>query len=254
MGDGIRHASAARSSARKPGTVAQAKTRQVSSRIRQPCCGPVTSHAFWERVVGGLTGFLAQLDGQVIPSAASGRTCSPRCVPIAQQDELRAQRSPHHFASEAAAHNQCAAARLCSQGALLSPQLFRFLRAPSRLRIAATLLCLLACTVQSFVAQTHVHASRSQAPVSAGYSAAADSAAASLPASDEDSSKHTRRDGSSSCPLCQIVLHGGVALSPTFALSLHVPTTAPLAPTEQAPPSAIVAVSFSWQGRAPPLT
>jgi hypothetical protein len=134
-------------------------------------------------------------------------------------------------------------------------QLLQALRARSRLRITATLLCLLACTVQSFVAQTHVHGLRSHAPASEGYYAGTGSGPVSLAAaSDEDSSKHTRRDGSSSCPLCQIVLHGGAAPAPAFALSLPLPTTISVAPAEQAPPRTLVAVSFSWQGRAPPLT
>ena len=131
--------------------------------------------------------------------------------------------------------------------------LFDRLRSPSRLRIAATLLCLLACTVQSFVAQTHVHVTRSQAPASAGYGVDADALA--LPSgADEDSAKHVRRDGPGSCALCQMVLHGGAALAPAFALFLPLPSAIHFAPAEQSLPATIVAVSFSWQGRAPPLT
>jgi hypothetical protein len=137
----------------------------------------------------------------------------------------------------------------------LNGSVLKALRAHSRLRIAATLLCLLACTVQSFVAQTHVHVAHSQAPASADYNVEADSDAASLPSTgDDDSAKHVRRDGSASCALCQIVLHGGAAPAPAFALFLPLPTAIHFAPFEQALPGTVVAVSFSWQGRAPPLT
>jgi len=137
----------------------------------------------------------------------------------------------------------------------MKPSPFDRLRSPSRLRIAATLLCLLACTVQSFVAQTHVHVTRSQAPASAGYGVDADADALALPSgADEDSAKHVRRDGPGSCALCQMVLHGGAALAPAFALFLPLPSAIHFAPAEQSLPATIVAVSFSWQGRAPPLT
>ena len=137
----------------------------------------------------------------------------------------------------------------------MNASLFKTLRAHSRLRIAATLLCLLACTVQSFVAQTHVHVDHSKTPASVGYLAGAESEAASVPSTgDEDSAKHVRRDSSSTCALCQIVLHGGAAPAPAFALFLPLPTAIHFAPAEQALPGTVVAVSFSWQGRAPPLT
>jgi len=137
----------------------------------------------------------------------------------------------------------------------MKPSPFDRLRSPSRLRIAATLLCLLACTVQSFVAQTHVHVTRSQAPASAGYGVDADADALALPSgADEDSAKHVRRDGPGPCALCQMVLHGGAGPAPAFALFLPLPSAIHFAPAEQSSPATIVAVSFSWQGRAPPLT
>jgi hypothetical protein len=167
----------------------------------------------------------------------------------------RVPRSPHILADECAVLAQCGAQRVGAWGARLNGQPLKALRARSRLQITVTLLCLLACTVQSFVAQTHVHPRRAQTPASVGYQASADADAVSLPSSsDEDSARHVRRDGSSSCPLCQVVLHGGAAPAPAFALSLPLPTTISVAPDEQASPTGIVAVSFSWQGRAPPST
>lgn len=137
----------------------------------------------------------------------------------------------------------------------MSTNLFNLLRHHSRLRVAGVLLCLLACTVQAFVAQTHVHVRFSQAPASAGYSHIDldGDAVSAISTPDGDSSKHNGRDGNSPCPLCQIVAHGGAAPAPTFALSLAVPKAIALARYEQQPPAIRVAVSFSWQGRAPPL-
>lgn len=135
----------------------------------------------------------------------------------------------------------------------MNRRVLQSLRVPSRLRLAATLLCLLACTLQSFVAQTHVHRARAGAP--AGYSADVflDQALLALTADDDDSPRHNRRDGSSTCPLCQIVLHGGAAPAPAFALFLSSLRAASVAPAEEVPPGPSVAVSFNWQGRAPPL-
>ena len=50
---------------------------------------------------------------------------------------------------------------------LLNGPVLKVLRSRSRLRMTLTLLCLLACTVQNFIAQTHVHAAATSGP--AGY-------------------------------------------------------------------------------------
>lgn len=136
----------------------------------------------------------------------------------------------------------------------MNVQPLKAMRRHSGWRLTAALLCLVAYTFQSFVAQTHVHAPSAPVPATAGYHAGVQADTPSLAArSSEDSTKHGRRDDSSSCPLCQIVLHGGAAPLSTFAISLPLQTAISVAPAEQAPPGAIVAVSFSWQGRAPPL-
>jgi hypothetical protein len=172
-----------------------------------------------------------------------------------QQDEPRGKRSPYTPSGESVPLYAGGSPRMGPWELRLNGQLFKTLRAHSRLRVAAVLLCLLACTLQSFVAQTHVHSRPSQTPDSAGYHAGALSDTASpLSIPDDDYPKHGRRDSSTSCPLCQIVLHGGAAPAPTFASSLPVLAATSLAPLEQAPAGAVVAVSFSWQGRAPPLT
>ena len=137
----------------------------------------------------------------------------------------------------------------------MSPSPFNLLRRHSRLRLAATLLCLLACTLQSFVAQTHVHVLRSKAQASDAHQFAATAAiAADFLDADDSLPKHGTRDGASTCPLCQIVLHGGAAPAPVFVLSVPVPVAIIGPRHERATPGALVAVSFNWQGRAPPLT
>ena len=139
---------------------------------------------------------------------------------------------------------------------LLRTNPFDLLRRHSRLRLAVTLLCLLACTLQSFIAQTHVHVRFSQAPASPGYHAAIDTDADSIVFDEDEHSSKQRNghEGSSPCPLCQIVLHGGAAPPPTFALSTPLPIAIAVARYEQEPSGTLVAVSFNWQGRAPPLT
>ena len=126
------------------------------------------------------------------------------------------------------------------------------LRARSQWRVTATLLCLLACTVQSFVAQTHVHARQDFLPGAAGYVADVDGA---IPQSDDDGpGKHPGRGDTSSCPLCQIVLHGGAAPVPAIYVGiLTLQAAASVAADDQVPLGTSVAISFNWQGRAPPL-
>lgn len=136
----------------------------------------------------------------------------------------------------------------------MSSNFFNVLRRNSRLRLATTLLCLLACTLQSFVAQTHVHIRASQAPLSAIHGYDIDANAGSLAStSDEGSRKHNGRDGSLTCPLCHVVLHGSAGPAPAFALSVPVPKAILVARYEQQPFGTLAAVSFNWQGRAPPL-
>ena len=130
----------------------------------------------------------------------------------------------------------------------------RILQGHARLCRSLVLLSLLACTVNGFIAQTHVHADRFASAVAA--TLAADQSAVT-PASSQrsDPGKPDSRENPASCPLCQIVHNGGAA--PVLALLVFLPQqqTAILAAlSEQAPPVAIAAVSYSWQGRGPPLS
>ena len=160
-------------------------------------------------------------------------------------------RQTYHLARESRRHHLSRSR--AATGPPMPEGLLNTMRRHTRWRTAVTLLCLLACTLQSFVAQTHVHVRKSPAPASLGQSIVQLDAAAADSIPDEDFPKHGRRDGPSSCPLCQIVLHGGAAPAPTFALPLPVAIAISVAPYQHELPSARVAVSFSWHGRAPPL-
>jgi hypothetical protein len=130
-----------------------------------------------------------------------------------------------------------------------------------RLRIGLVLLCLIACTFQGFIAQTHVHphpdslvATACLANNSPNNSPSISSAATSASDGQVDPCKHSRSARDSSCPLCQVVAHGAAAAllacdwslprltggEDTFAAYVSFPT--------------IATVSFSWDSRGPPLT
>jgi hypothetical protein len=62
------------------------------------------------------------------------------------------------------------------------------------------------------------------------------------------------RGGETSCPLCQIVFHGGAAPAPAIYVgNLTLQAVAGAAVDDLVPLGTSVAVSFNWQGRAPPL-
>jgi hypothetical protein len=122
-----------------------------------------------------------------------------------------------------------------------------------RLRIALSLLCLLACTWQSFVAQTHFHAHTMAfaADVCASHLS---HHASSVQSAQPDDSCNSSDGDSNSCPLC-VVLHAAASALPAHTWDLgpllriggvHATTPAVL-PT-------ITAVSFDWSSRGPPLT
>ncbi len=128
------------------------------------------------------------------------------------------------------------------------------LRRRSPLRTTLTLLCLLACTIQSFVAQTHVHA-RTEPAGAAVASIAEGYPEASAPAHESDRDIPKRAgDNYSHCPLCQIVLHGGGVPLLTHAFFLPQLVAKTVWTAEQPTLSSIASVSYNWQSRGPPLS
>jgi hypothetical protein len=105
------------------------------------------------------------------------------------------------------------------------------------------LLCLLACAAQSFVVQTHVHAS----PVCEGVSQPGQVCAA-----DSGSVKHA--GGHPGCPLCQVALHGAAAPLAPHALPIPLLAQSAFRAPEHPAISLIAAVSYYWQSRGPPFS
>jgi hypothetical protein len=119
--------------------------------------------------------------------------------------------------------------------------LFNLLQHSPRLRLRLTLICLIACTLQSFVAQTHVHVA-AQSVVSA----------ASAAPSGGDSLPHRGGGPDTHCPLCQVAAHGGGAPLLASVISISPQAAGSLLAVESASIGFIAAVSYSWQSRGPP--
>jgi len=120
-----------------------------------------------------------------------------------------------------------------------------------RWRIGLTLACLLSFTGETFLAQAHLH-SRNAASVTQSASASADQPDAGR--AKQQPNKSTGSDESSRCPLCQFLLLGSAALLPSFFAPAATALAVSIAFVDQASPSSIAAVSYSWQSRGPPLT
>ena len=118
------------------------------------------------------------------------------------------------------------------------------------MRIGIALLCLIAYCFQSFVAQTHIHSSEARYFGS--------SAQANEPIADSQTAlskdKTRKGSGTNDCPLCQIVLHGGMAPLPTFALALLPASESSFIPFYDEPVGETRSVSFHWRSRGPPLS
>lgn len=127
-----------------------------------------------------------------------------------------------------------------------------YARSFATLRMGLAFALLLTTTLQSFVAQAHIHVPAPAAP-GGGYVVFYTSA---QPATASDvidrAAKRTRGDSSSTCPLCQVLAFSGAPL----AHSAHA-VLAPVLPhsmvaIDRVPLTSIAAVSYSWTGRGPP--
>ncbi len=120
----------------------------------------------------------------------------------------------------------------------------------------ALCLTLAAFAVQSFVIQTHIHFdSRVEAAFAA--SARAGSRMAALPVNHQSAvpsnpKKNSSSDDPAKCPLCQEYLYAGNYVAPAaIALILPSANVSAIVPETPAAPR-VLALSHSWQGRAPP--
>jgi hypothetical protein len=128
------------------------------------------------------------------------------------------------------------------------------LRRRSPLRTALTLLCLLTCTIQSFVAQTHVHVETESTGAATAYVAERHAEAVALAQESDRDIPRRGGDNYSHCPLCQIVLHGGGLPLLTHAFFLPLVVATATSTVEQPTLSSIASVSYYWQSRGPPLS
>jgi len=124
------------------------------------------------------------------------------------------------------------------------------LAAPSR-RLLLTLFCLLAFSLQSYIAQTHIHTPGTTDP---GISALVSSHG---PVSADvkkqgDHKKIPANDDSANCPLCQAVLHAGAFLTPALLVLLMPDARAAIGPVLVVVPHREGAPSHAWHSRGPP--
>ncbi|MEP7312183.1 MAG: DUF2946 family protein [Pseudomonadota bacterium] len=130
---------------------------------------------------------------------------------------------------------------------LHSSSILTRLRSKSQPRFAVVLLALLGFLLQSHVAQTHIHVDCAQAQTQQT------DACAGNAAGDGSARQTGSGDNSGGCALCQIAAHGGAAPLPALVLAFAQPRVTHVTPADQAPASAVSAISHSWQSRAPPI-
>ena len=107
------------------------------------------------------------------------------------------------------------------------------------LRCMLTVCILAAFALQSFVVQTHVHFAHSDIT---RFGARVIGHGHKLPS----------RDDPANCPICQEMIHSGQFVAPTSPiLFLPTMTVSTIAVVDRLLPF-ILALSHSWQGRAPP--
>jgi hypothetical protein len=112
---------------------------------------------------------------------------------------------------------------------------------------------LLTSTLQSFVAQAHIHVPSPAAP-GGGYVVFYSSVQPSTaPDVIDNVAKRTRGDSSSTCPLCQVLAFGGAPLAHSAHAVLAPVLLRSIIAIDRVPLTSIAAVSYSWTGRGPPL-
>lgn len=122
-------------------------------------------------------------------------------------------------------------------------------------------LCLLCFTVQNALASAHFHliSSDRAGGVTASVRFAVDGAGANWHASaaenaaKTDLTKRAGNTNTASCPLCQFLILGSAALHPSFVAALAPVESVAFVVADQTFARFVSAVSYSWQGRGPPL-
>jgi hypothetical protein len=118
-------------------------------------------------------------------------------------------------------------------------------RFPRALRLALTVVGLLAFTFQSYVAQTHIHR-------------VGQIVLASIATNDAEKTVLNKKDRlpanqePSNCPICQELLHSGSFITPRAIAALPPALSISVVLVRLETTIAPAAVSHSWRGRAPP--
>jgi hypothetical protein len=115
------------------------------------------------------------------------------------------------------------------------------IRLNTRPRFALLMLCLLACTAQTFVAQTHVHNG-------GGCTEWTSVAPDCVPGG--EAGKH--KGNELACPLCQVAMHGAALPLAPSAITVALADQDFLAAVSEPLPSSIAAISYHWRSRGPP--
>jgi hypothetical protein len=119
-------------------------------------------------------------------------------------------------------------------------------RLPRALRLALTIVGLLAFTFQSYVAQTHMHPAGQRVLALTSETGEAKSTALNKP------DKFPANQDPSNCPICQEILHSGSFVTPSAIAALPPALSVSIVVVRLETAIAPAAVSHSWRGRAPP--
>ena len=110
----------------------------------------------------------------------------------------------------------------------------------SAVRLAITLLALLAFTLQSYVTQVHIHGT------SWGTATTLDSGKVPQP------SKLPPSNDPANCPICQVTLHAGLFVTPS-TVAITLPTLAAFYVAVDKDATTVThSASHNWKSRAPP--
>jgi hypothetical protein len=122
-----------------------------------------------------------------------------------------------------------------------------------QLRTVLALCLLFTSTLQSFVAQAHIHVPPHTATGGSALSYDGAAQPSSLPGDSDEPSKRTRGDNNSTCPLCQALAFGGAPLAHSAHAVIAPVLLRSIVAIDRVPITSISAVSYSWTGRGPPL-
>jgi hypothetical protein len=117
---------------------------------------------------------------------------------------------------------------------------------PRTMRLALTVVALLAFTFQSYVTQTHIHVAGRTGIETSMLGGDAKSSAT------HKTDKFPANQDPSNCPICQEILHSGSFVTPSAIAALPPALAVSVVVVRLEAAIAHQPVSHSWRGRAPP--